>query len=205
MENQDNNTPEEQTPHSSESKKAVDRRKIPSFTPWALIAKEPKNVILGSSVYALASFIFGISLGSAGATMWNIVAAGAIGFLIFAYYQGYKWSPAALTPAIILTILFNYLIFSSTGGSVGSAKRGFSVSYSSGQEIPALMLLFSFICAVYVLASIWRAPSREFLNQHERLRLRREQLADPAQASSENNSEKTTSENNSEAEGDNLK
>lgn len=205
MENQDNNTPEEQTSHSSESKKAVDRRKIPSFTPWALIAKEPKNVILGSSVYALASFIFGISLGSAGATMWNIVAAGTIGSLVFAYYRGYKWSPAALIPAIILTTLFNFLIFSTAGGSVGSAKRGFSVSFSPGQGLPAIMLLLSLTCVIYVLASFWRAPSREFLNQHERIRLRREQLANPTQTSSEDTSEKTASENSSDTEEDNLK
>lgn len=77
MENQDV-TPEEQTSHSSELKKTVDRQKIPSFIPWALIAKEPKNVILGSSVYAGISLIFSLSLGSAGATMWNIMAASII-------------------------------------------------------------------------------------------------------------------------------
>lgn len=91
MENQDI-IPEEQTSHSSELKKTVDRQKIPSFIPWALIAKEPKNVILGSSVYAGVSLIFSLSLGSAGATMWNIMAASIISFLVFAYYQGYNWA-----------------------------------------------------------------------------------------------------------------
>ena len=91
MENQDI-IPEEQTSHSSELKKTVNRRKNPSFIPWALIAKEPKNVILGSSVYAGVSLIFSLSLGSAGATMWNIMAASIISFLVFAYYQGYKWA-----------------------------------------------------------------------------------------------------------------
>lgn len=204
MENQDV-TPEEQTSHSSELKKTVDRQKIPNFIPWALIAKEPKNVILGSSVYAGTSLIFSLSLGSAGATMWNIMAASIISFLVFAYYQGHKWAPAMLTPAIGLTTLFNCLIFSTAGGSIGSAKRGFSVSFSSGQEIPAFALLFSLICAVYVLASIWRAPSREFLDQHERIRLGREKLNDPAQTSSEDIAEKTASENSSDTEEDNLK
>ncbi len=95
--------------------------------------------------------------------------------------------------------------FSTAGGSIGSAKRGFSVSFSSGQEIPAFALLFSLICAVYVLASIWRAPSREFLDQHERIRLGREKLNDPAQTSSEDIAEKTASENSSDTEEDNLK
>ena len=110
-----------------------------------------------------------------------------------------------LTPSIGLTALYQLPNFSTAGGSVGSTKRGFSVSFSSGQEIPAFALLFSLICAVYVLASIWRAPSREFLDQHERIRLGREKLNDPAQTSSEDASKQTASINSSDTVEDKLK